>query len=55
MGTPWTGYVTLAFLFGVLVLMACDPPIGTWTVASLILIIPALIAGGTRSARGCWR
>ncbi len=30
---------------GVLVLMACDPPIGTWTVASLIVIIPALVIG----------
>jgi L-asparagine permease len=44
-GTPYTGYATLAFLFGVVVLMALDPPIGTWTVASLILIIPALIVG----------
>ncbi len=33
-GTPYTGYLTLAFLFGVVVLMALDPPIGTWTVAS---------------------
>jgi amino acid transporter len=30
-GTPYTGYLTLAFLFGVVVLMALDPPIGTWT------------------------
>src|SRR4029077_11526251 len=44
-GTPWTGYLTLAFLFGVVVLMALDPPIGTWTVASLVVIIPALIVG----------
>jgi L-asparagine permease len=44
-GTPYTGYLTLAFLFGVVVLMALDPPIGTWTVASLVLIIPALIVG----------
>jgi L-asparagine permease len=35
----------LAFLFGVVVLMALDPPIGTWTVASLVLIIPALVVG----------
>jgi L-asparagine permease len=27
------------------VLMALDPPIGTWTVASLVLIIPALVVG----------
>jgi L-asparagine permease len=44
-GTPWTGYLTLAFLAAVLVLMAFDPPIGTWTVASLVLIIPALVVG----------
>src|SRR3954468_12589021 len=44
-GTPYTGYITLAFLFGVVVLMALDPPIGTWTVASLVVIIPALIVG----------
>jgi L-asparagine permease len=44
-GTPYTGYLTLAFLLGVLVLMALDPPIGTWTVASLVLIVPALVVG----------
>jgi L-asparagine permease len=44
-GTPYTGYATLVFLFGVVVLMALDPPIGTWTVASLVIIIPALIVG----------
>jgi L-asparagine permease len=35
----------LVFLLGVLVLMALDPPIGTWTMASLVLIIPALVVG----------
>ncbi len=44
-GTPWTGYLTLLFLLSVLVLMAFDPPIGTWTVASLVVIIPALVIG----------
>ena len=44
-GSPYTGYLTLAFLVAVLVLMAMDPPIGTWTVASLVVIIPALIVG----------
>ena len=44
-GTPYTGYITLVFLFGVVVLMAFDPPIGTWTVATLVMIIPALIIG----------
>lgn len=50
-GSPWTGYATLVFLVGVLVLMAMDPPIGTWTVASLVLIIPMLI-GGWYAVRG---
>ncbi len=44
-GTPYTGYLTLVFLFAVLVLMAFDPPIGTWTIASLVVIIPALVVG----------
>jgi L-asparagine permease len=44
-GAPFTGYLTLVFLFGVLVLMALDPPIGTWTVAALVVIIPMLIVG----------
>ncbi|MBN9634905.1 MAG: amino acid permease [Actinobacteria bacterium] len=44
-GAPYTGYLTLAFLAGVLVLMAFDKPVGTWTVATLVLIIPALIIG----------
>jgi L-asparagine permease len=44
-GSPWTGYLTLVFLAAVLVLMAFDPPIGTWTVATLVVIIPALIVG----------
>ena len=44
-GSPYTGYVTLAFLAAVLVLMGFDHPIGTWTVATLVLIIPALIIG----------
>lgn len=44
-GAPYTGYATLAFLASVLVLMAFDKPIGTWTVATLVLIIPALING----------
>jgi L-asparagine permease len=43
--TPYTGYLTLAFLAGILVLMAFDKPIGTWTVATLVVIIPALIGG----------
>ncbi|MCX8565202.1 amino acid permease [Mycolicibacterium mucogenicum] len=44
-GAPYTGYATLAFLAAVLVLMAFDKPVGTWTVATLVIIIPALILG----------
>jgi L-asparagine permease len=44
-GAPYTGILTLAFLCGVLVLMAMDYPAGTWTVGSLIIIAPALVAG----------
>ncbi|MBV9514548.1 MAG: amino acid permease [Mycobacteriaceae bacterium] len=44
-GSPYTGYLTLAFLLAVLVLMALDPPIGSWTVATLVVIIPALVGG----------
>jgi L-asparagine permease len=44
-GSPWTGYLTLLFLVGVVVLMAFDYPVGTFTVASLVVIVPALVAG----------
>jgi len=44
-GAPYTGLLTLVFLFAVLVLMALDYPAGTWTVGSLIVIVPALVAG----------
>ncbi|MTE15067.1 amino acid permease [Nocardia aurantiaca] len=44
-GAPYTGIATLVFLFAVLVLMAFDRPVGTWTVASLVIIVPALAIG----------
>lgn len=44
-GAPWTGVLTLIFLFGVLVLMALDYPVGTFTIGSLVIIVPALVAG----------
>jgi len=44
-GAPYTGILTLAFLLGVLVLMALDYPVGTSTIASLAIIGPALILG----------
>jgi L-asparagine permease len=43
--TPYTGYLTLLFLLAVLVLMAFDAPIGTWTVGTLVVLIPLLVAG----------
>lgn len=44
-GAPYTGVLTLVFLFGVLVLMAMDYPAGTLTLGSLIIIAPALVVG----------
>jgi len=44
-GAPYTGILTLAFLLAVLALMAFDYPVGTWTIASLALIAPVLVAG----------
>jgi len=51
-GAPYTGYLTLLFLFAVIVLMAFDSPVGTWTVASIALIVPMLIAGWYGSRKG---
>ncbi|WP_225725100.1 MULTISPECIES: amino acid permease [unclassified Nocardia] len=44
-GAPYTGLLTLVFLFFVVVLTGFDYPIGTWTVATLAVIIPMLIVG----------
>ncbi|MFP3466547.1 amino acid permease [Leifsonia sp. SIMBA_070] len=44
-GAPFTAWLTLAFLVTVLVLMAFDYPTGTWTVASLVVIVPLLVLG----------
>mgnify|MGYP004712241705 FL=1 len=44
-GAPYTGILTLFFLFGVLVLMAADYPVGSYTIGSLIIIVPALVIG----------
>lgn len=43
--TPYSGYITLVFLVGIVVLMAFDEPAGTSSVAALIVIVPALIGG----------
>ncbi|GAA3311213.1 amino acid permease [Arthrobacter ramosus] len=44
-GAPWTGILTLVFLAAVLVLMAMDYPVGTYTIGSIALIIPLLVLG----------
>ena len=42
---PWSGVLTLVFLATVVVLMAFDYPVGSWTVASLLIVVPALVIG----------
>ncbi|WP_072686864.1 amino acid permease [Rhodococcus marinonascens] len=44
-GAPYTGLLTLAFLAGVIVLMAFDRPVGTWTVGSIAILAPMLVIG----------
>ncbi len=44
-GAPYTGYLTLAFLVTVLVLMAFNYPVGTITIGGLAVLIPVLIGG----------
>ncbi|BAH55464.1 amino acid permease [Rhodococcus opacus] len=44
-GSPYTSYATLGFLACILGLMAIDYPIGTYTVSSLVIIVPALTLG----------
>ena len=43
--SPYSGYVTLAFLAGVLILMFFDKEFGPWMLAALVLGVPALIGG----------
>ena len=42
---PFTSWLTLAFLLGVLVLMAFDYPDGTYTIAAIPLVVALLWAG----------
>ncbi|RZK69050.1 MAG: amino acid permease, partial [Rhodococcus sp. (in: high G+C Gram-positive bacteria)] len=44
-GAPYTGLLTLAFLACVVILMAFDHPVGTWTVGSIAIIAPLLVIG----------
>jgi L-asparagine permease len=43
--TPYSGYLTLAFLVGVVVLMLFDKVQGPWLLGAMIIGIPALIGG----------
>jgi L-asparagine permease len=47
-GAPWTGYLTLAFLLGVVVLIGMDYPVGTYTIGSTALLVPLLALGWYR-------
>lgn len=44
-GAPFTDYIILVFLVMVLVLIAIDYPVGTFTFGSLIIVIPLMIMG----------
>ncbi|MDO4898774.1 MAG: amino acid permease [Rothia sp. (in: high G+C Gram-positive bacteria)] len=44
-GAPFTNWVTLIFLTGVLVLICYDYPIGTYTMGSMVIVIPILVIG----------
>ncbi|HKN02630.1 MAG TPA: amino acid permease, partial [Buttiauxella sp.] len=44
-GAPYTSWLTLLFLFSVLVLMSLDYPNGTYTIASIPLIALVLVLG----------
>ncbi len=51
-GAPFTAWLTLGFLVTVLVLMALDYPVGTFTIGSLVILIPLLIVGWFAARRG---
>lgn len=42
---PYSGYLTLAFLAAVLVMMACDKETGAWTIGAVVVVPPVLSAG----------
>lgn len=42
---PFTNILTFAFLFGVVLLMAFDYPVGTYTLGSAFILIPILVIG----------
>jgi L-asparagine permease len=54
-GAPFTSWLTLAFLFSVLVLMAFDYPSGTATIATIPVVVLALIVGWRLAKRSANR
>lgn len=42
---PWSNWLTLVFLVGALLLIAYDYPLGTYSMASMLVVIPILVAG----------
>ena len=42
---PYANWLVLLFMAGVVVLIALDYPVGTFTLASMVIVIPALIIG----------
>jgi len=42
---PYSGYVTLAFLAAVLVLMMCDPEYGIWIRTAVLVGVPTIVGG----------
>lgn len=49
---PYSLHATLAFAAVALMLPAFDYPVGTWSVASISLIVPALAVDDVWSATG---
>jgi L-asparagine permease len=43
--SPYSGYLTLAFLVGVVILMFFDKVQGPWLIGATIIGVPALIGG----------
>jgi L-asparagine permease len=43
--SPWSGWVTLVFLAGVLILMFFDKVQGPWMLGALVIGVPALVGG----------
>jgi L-asparagine permease len=53
-GAPFTSYLTLAFLLFVLVTMGFSDT-GRWVLASLVVLVPALVGGWFAARKGIYR